>query len=308
MKIAMRDVFGTTLAQLAVHDEKVVVLNADLSSSTKTDRVKEKTPKQHFNIGIAEGNMMCIAAGMAIQGNIAFVSGFAMFLCGRAYEQIRNSIAYPNLNVKICATHAGLSAGEDGATHQAIEDINLMRGIPNMVVLCPADAYQAKAALEACYTYRGPCYLRMGREPAELVYSKDDVFQIGKGKILKKGSQLAIIACGIMVYEALLACEELKKENIFITVIDMGSIKPLDEALICSLLTEHHIIITVEEHSIIGGLGSAVSEVLSQYPNIQQSRIGIQDTFGESGIAKELMEKHGLTSNAIINKVKSLIK
>lgn len=304
-KIATREAYGKTLARLAETDKNIVVLDADLSGSTKTGMVKKVAPKQHFNMGIAEGNMMSVAAGFAAQGNVVFASSFAMFATGRAYEQIRNSIAYPKLNVKVCATHAGITVGEDGASHQAIEDLNLMRGIPNMVVLCPADAYEAEAVIEAVYKYDGPCYVRLGRSAVPTIFEEGKVpFTIGKGNVLHKGSKVAVVACGIMVKEALEAYETLKAEGHEITIVDMASIKPIDKELLIELSNTHDVIITAEEHSVIGGLGSAVSEVLSQYAPARQIMIGVQDTFGESGTPDALMEKYHLTANDIVKAVK----
>lgn len=304
-KIATREAYGKTLARLAEKDKNIVVLDADLSGSTKTGMVKKVSPKQHFNMGIAEGNMMSVAAGFAAQGNVVFASSFAMFATGRAYEQIRNSIAYPKLNVKVCATHAGITVGEDGASHQAIEDLNLMRGIPNMVVLCPADAYETEAVIEAVYNYDGPCYVRLGRSAVPTIFEEGKVpFTIGKGNVLHKGSKVAVVACGIMVKEALEAYGILKAEGHEITIVDMASIKPIDKELLIELSNTHDVIITAEEHSVIGGLGSAVSEVLSQYAPVRQIMIGVQDTFGESGTPEALMEKYHLTANDIVKAAK----
>lgn len=304
-KIATREAYGETLADLCAHDDHIMVLDADLSGSTKTAMVKKENPQQHFNMGIAEGNMMSVAAGMAAQGNTVFASSFAMFATGRAYEQIRNSIAYPKLNVKVCATHAGITVGEDGASHQAIEDLNLMRGIPNMVVVCPADASEADAAIRAVYEYSGPCYVRLGRSNVPVIYEKGNVpFTLGKGNVLKEGKKVAIIACGIMVNEALEAYELLKAEGIEVSIIDMHTIKPIDKDLIVSLANSHDVIITAEEHSVVGGLGSAVSEVLSQYAPKRQVMIGVKDVFGESGTPEALMEKYHLLAKDIVKAVK----
>ena len=304
-KIATREAYGKTLARLVVQDDHIFVLDADLSGSTKTAMAKKARPECHFNMGIAEGNMMSVAAGMAAQGNVVFASSFAMFATGRAFEQIRNSIAYPKLNVKICATHAGITVGEDGASHQTVEDISLMRSIPNMVVLCPADAYEAEAAIEAVYRYNGPCFVRLGRSAVPTIYEEGKVsFTIGKGTMLHKGSKVALIACGIMVNEALQAYEALKAEGIEVTVIDMASIKPIDRDLIIETANTHDVIITIEEHSVIGGLGSAVSEVLSQYAPCRQIMMGIPDCFGESGTPDALLEKFHLQAKDIAAEVK----
>lgn len=304
-KIATREAYGKTLARLVVQDDHIFVLDADLSGSTKTAMAKKARPECHFNMGIAEGNMMSVAAGMAAQGNVVFASSFAMFATGRAFEQIRNSIAYPKLNVKICASHAGVTVGEDGASHQTVEDISLMRSIPNMVVLCPADAYEAEAAIEAVYRYNGPCFVRLGRSAVPTIYEEGKVsFTIGKGTMLHKGSKVALIACGIMVNEALQAYESLKGEGIEVTVIDMASIKPIDRDLIIETANTHDVIITIEEHSVIGGLGSAVSEVLSQYAPCRQIMMGIPDCFGESGTPDALLEKFHLQAKDIAAEVK----
>lgn len=304
-KIATREAYGKTLARLVVQDDHIFVLDADLSGSTKTAVAKKARPECHFNMGIAEGNMMSVAAGMAAQGNVVFASSFAMFATGRAFEQIRNSIAYPKLNVKICASHAGVTVGEDGASHQTVEDISLMRSIPNMVVLCPADAYEAEAAIEAVYRYNGPCFVRLGRSAVPTIYEEGKVsFTIGKGTMLHKGSKVALIACGIMVNEALQAYEALKAEGIEVTVIDMASIKPIDRDLIIETANTHDVIITIEEHSVIGGLGSAVSEVVSQYAPCRQIMMGIPDCFGESGTPDALLEKFHLQAKDIAAEVK----
>lgn len=304
-KIATREAYGKALAKLVEQDDHVLVLDADLSGSTKTAMAKKVRPNQHFNMGIAEGNMMSVAAGMAAQGNVVFASSFAMFATGRAYEQIRNSIAYPKLNVKVCASHAGITVGEDGASHQTVEDMNLMRGIPNMVVICPADAYETEAAIQAVYEYHGPCYVRLGRSAVPTVYEEGNVpFTIGKGNILKQGKKVAVIACGIMINEALQAYDRLKAEGIEVTIVDMHTIKPIDKDLIVELTKDHDVIITAEEHSVIGGLGSAVSEVLSQYAPTKQVMIGVKDTFGESGTPAALMEKFHLTASDIVATVK----
>ena len=304
-KIAMREAYGNTLAQIAAQDDHVLVLDADLTGSTKTAIMKKACPDQHFNMGIAEGNMMGVAAGMAAQGNVVFASSFAMFATGRAYEQVRNSIAYPRLNVKICATHAGITVGEDGASHQSIEDISLMRTIPNMTVVVPADAFATKAAIQAVYQHNGPCYVRMGRSAVETIYDEDNVpFTIGKGNVLRQGKKVAVIGCGVMVYEALRAYEKLNQAGMEITVVDMHTIKPIDRELIIQLSQAHDVIITAEEHSVIGGLGSAVSEVLSQYAPCRQIMMGIQDCFGESGTPDALMAKHHLRCEDIVALVK----
>ena len=308
-KIATREAYGKALAALANTNENVVVLDADLSKSTKTADFKAVAPEKFFNMGIAEGNMMGVAAGLSTCGKIPFVSTFAMFAAGRAFEQIRNSICYPKLNVKVCATHAGLTVGEDGASHQAIEDISLMRSVPNMVVINPADDIETEAAIKAVAEMEGPCYVRLGRMAVSRVNDEANYnFVIGKGITLAEGNDVAIIATGIMVEAALEAKEELAKEGINARVINIHTIKPIDEELIIKAAKETGVIVTAEEHSIIGGLGSAVAEVVSENCPVPVLRVGVKDTFGESGKPNELLEKYGLTSNDIVNKVKEVIK
>ena len=308
-KIATREAYGKALAVLANTNENVVVLDADLSKSTKTADFKAVAPERFFNMGIAEGNMMGVAAGLSTCGKVPFVSTFAMFAAGRAFEQIRNSICYPKLNVKVCATHAGLTVGEDGASHQAIEDISLMRSVPNMVVINPADDIETEAAIKAVAEMEGPCYVRLGRMAVSRVNDETNYnFVIGKGITLAEGNDVAIIATGIMVEAALEAKEELAKEGINARVINIHTIKPIDEELIIKAAKETGVIVTAEEHSIIGGLGSAVAEVVSENCPVPVLRVGVKDTFGESGKPNELLEKYGLTSNNIVNKVKEVIK
>lgn len=306
-KMATREAYGQTLAALAAENENILVLDADLSGSTKSGMVKKNNPKQHFNMGIAEGNMMGVAAGLAASGNIVFASSFAMFATGRAYEQIRNSIGYPRLNVKICASHAGITVGEDGASHQTFEDISLMRGIPNMIVVCPADGVEASKAIRAVAAYDGPCYVRLGRSAVETVYDEDMDFQIGKGNVLRVGKKVAIIACGIMVEQALAAYDTLKAKGYEPTVVDMHTIKPIDEELLVSLAKTHELFVTCEEHSVIGGLGSAVAEVLGKKAPRKIAMVGMQDTFGESGKPALLLEKYGMTANDIVKAVEENI-
>ena len=308
-KIATREAYGKALAALANTNENVVVLDADLSKSTKTADFKAVAPERFFNMGIAEGNMMGVAAGLSTCGKVPFVSTFAMFAAGRAFEQIRNSICYPKLNVKVCTTHAGLTVGEDGASHQAIEDISLMRSVPNMVVINPADDIETEAAIKAVAEMEGPCYVRLGRMAVSRVNDETNYnFVIGKGITLAEGNDVAIIATGIMVEAALEAKEELAKEGINARVINIHTIKPIDEELIIKAAKETGVIVTAEEHSIIGGLGSAVAEVVSEKCPVPVLRVGVKDTFGESGKPNELLEKYGLTSNNIVNKVKEVIK
>ncbi len=301
MKIATRQAYGKTLAALAEENENIIVLDADLSGSTKSGDVKKVRPNQHYNMGIAEGNMMAVAAGLAASGNIVFASSFAMFATGRAYEQIRNSIGYTGLNVKICASHAGLTVGADGASHQCIEDLSLMRGIPGMTVICPADAAETEKAIRAVAEYDGPCYVRLGRSAVETVYDDSLEYEIGKGNVVRNGKDIAIIACGIMVESALKAYEDLKEKGYDVTVVDMHTIKPIDKDLLVELAKTHDLFITCEEHSVIGGLGSAVAETLSKYAPRKVKMIGVQDVFGESGNPDELLEKYGLTAKDIVN-------
>lgn len=308
-KIATREAYGKALAALANTNENVVVLDADLSKSTKTADFKAVAPERFFNMGIAEGNMMGVAAGLSTCGKVPFVSTFAMFAAGRAFEQIRNSICYPKLNVKVCATHAGLTVGEDGASHQAIEDISLMRSVPNMVVINPADDIETEAAIKAVAEMEGPCYVRLGRMAVSRVNDETNYnFVIGKGITLAEGNDVAIIATGIMVEAALEAKEELAKEGINTRVINIHTIKPIDEELIIKAAKETGVIVTAEEHSVIGGLGSAVAEVVSENCPVPVLRVGVKDTFGESGKPNELLEKYGLTTSDIVNKVKEVIK
>lgn len=303
-KIATREAYGKTLAELAKNDPNVIVLDADLSGSTKSGSIKKETPGQFFNMGIAESNMMGVAAGLAASGNTVFASSFAMFATGRAYEQIRNSIGYPKLNVKICASHAGITVGEDGASHQTFEDIALMRGIPNMVVVSPADAAEASAAVKAVYNINGPCYVRLGRSAVDCIFDEETVeFELGKGKVLREGEKVAIVATGIMVSAALEAAETLKEKGYNPTVVNIHTIKPIDSELLTSLAQTHDLFVTCEEHSIIGGLGSAVCEVLSKNAPRKVAMVGIQDTFGESGTPAELLEKYNLTAADIVKAV-----
>lgn len=307
-KIATREAYGKALAELANLNENVVVLDADLSKSTKTADFKAVCPERFFNMGIAEGNMMGVAAGLSTCGKIPFVSTFAMFAAGRAFEQIRNSICYPKLNVKVCATHAGLTVGEDGASHQTVEDISLMRSIPNMVVISPADAVETEAAIKAIADYNGPCYVRLGRAAVNVINDADTYkFEIGKGVVLSEGKDVTIVATGIMVDAALEAKEILAKEGIASKVINIHTIKPIDSELIIEAAKETGTIVTVEEHSIIGGLGSAVTEVISEKYPVPVLKVGVKDVFGESGKPDELLKGYGLTSDDIVKKVKEAI-
>lgn len=301
MKKATREAYGVTLAELGKSNKNIVALDADLSGSTKSADFKKVFPERFFNVGIAEQNLMGMAAGMANMGLIPFASTFAMFATGRAFEQIRNSIAYPNLNVKIVGSHSGLTVGEDGATHQALEDISLMRTIPNMVVLVPSDAKETSAAIKAAAEYYGPVYIRTGRMAVEDIHPNGIDFKIGQGEILKEGDDLAIIATGICVKMALDAAELLKEKSIDARVINMSTIKPIDEDLIIKAAKECKKIITVEEHNIIGGLGSAVAEVVSSKHPVIVKRIGTKDEFGQSGKPMDLLEEYGLTAEAIVD-------
>lgn len=304
-KMATREAYGKALAKYGMENENIVVLDADLSKSTKTADFKKVCPDRFINMGIAEGNMMAVAAGLAACGKIPFASTFAMFAAGRAFEQIRNSICYPKLNVKICATHAGITVGEDGASHQAIEDISLMRSIPNMTIINPSDAVETEAAIKAIIEYKGPCYVRLGRSAVNIINDNADYkFEIGKGSLLREGKDATIIATGIMVDAALEAYNILAEEGIRTRVINIHTIKPIDEEIITKAARETGVIITAEEHSIIGGLGSAVAEVVSTNYPVSVLRVGIKDVFGESGKPAELLKAYGLTAEDIVKEVK----
>lgn len=306
-KIATRESYGNALKALAEDFPDLVVLDADLSGATKTDVFKKAYPDRFFNCGIAEGNMMGIAAGLAAAGKIPFASTFAMFAAGRAYEQIRNSIAYPHLNVKIGATHAGISVGEDGASHQCLEDIGLMRIIPGMVVLNPSDDIEAKAAVRAALEHDGPVYLRFGRAAVPVIHEENMTFEIGKGERLREGSDLTIIATGLCVAPCLEAAERLAGEGISAEVLNICSIKPLDADLIIASAQKTGRVVTAEEHSVIGGLGGAVAECLSEAHPVKMKRIGIYDRFGESGPASELIKKYGLDADGIHQSIKEFL-
>ncbi|HCQ91367.1 MULTISPECIES: transketolase family protein [unclassified Clostridium] len=304
-KIATREAYGKALARIGQENENIVVLDADLSKSTKTADFKKVCPERFLNMGIAEANMMSVAAGLASCGKIPFVSTFAMFAAGRGFEQIRNSICYPKLNVKVCATHAGLTVGEDGASHQAIEDIALMRSVPNMVVISPSDAIETEAAIEAVTKYQGPCYVRLGRSAVPTVNTNADYkFEIGKAVTLREGKDVAIIATGIMVDAALEAANTLSEEGIKAKVINIHTIKPIDEEAITSAARETGLIITAEEHNVIGGLGSAVCEVVTSNHPVPVIRVGVKDTFGESGKPADLLKAYGLTAADIVKSAK----
>ena len=305
-RIATRESYGNALAELGKEHADVVVLDADLSGATKTATFKKVFPERHINCGIAEGNMMSVAAGIATTGKVPFASTFAMFAAGRAFEQIRNSIGYPNLNVKIGATHAGISVGEDGATHQCNEDIALMRTIPGMVILNPSDDVEAKAAVKAAYEHVGPVYLRFGRLAVPVINDTEDYkFEIGKGIVLREGKDLTIIATGLEVSESLEAAEMLAADGIEAKVINIHTIKPLDEELVIAAAKETGKVVTVEEHSVIGGLGSAVCDALSANAPTPVLKIGMNDVYGESGPAKALLEKYELDAKGIYKKIKN---
>ena len=304
-KIATRDSYGNALKELGAEFENLVVLDADLAGATKTGTFLKAYPDRHFDCGIAEANMVCVAAGLSTTGLVPFASTFAMFAAGRAFEQIRNSIGYPHLNVKIGATHGGISVGEDGASHQCCEDFGLMRTIPGMVVMSPADDVEAKAMVRAAYEHVGPVYMRFGRAAVPVVHGDDFKFEIGKGEVLKDGTDVAIIANGLMVYEALVAAEELAKDGINAMVINMATIKPLDDELVLEAAKKCGKIITAEEHSIIGGLGEAVSSLLCEKLPTPVKRIGVNDEFGHSGPAGALLKQFGLSAENIVKVAKS---
>jgi len=305
-KIATRESYGNALVELGQEHDNVVVLDADLSGATKTGVFKKAFPERHINCGIAEGNMMSVAAGIATTGKVPFASSFAMFAAGRAFEQVRNAIGYPHLNVKIGATHGGISVGEDGATHQCNEDLAIMRTIPGMVIINPADDIEAKAAVKAAYEYVGPVYMRFGRFAVPVINDNEDYkFEIGKGVVLREGKDLTIIATGLEVAESLAAAEMLAADGIEAKVINIHTIKPLDEELVVAAAKETGKVVTVEEHSVIGGLGGAVCEVLAEKAPTKVLKIGMNDMYGESGSAKALLEKYELDANGIYKKIKA---
>lgn len=305
-KIATRESYGNALVELGNKHEDVVVLDADLAAATKTGTFKKAYPERHIDCGIAECNMIGVAAGIATTGKVPFASSFAMFAAGRAFEQVRNSVGYPKLNVKIGATHAGISVGEDGATHQCNEDIALMRTIPGMVVINPSDDVEAKAAVEAAYEHVGPVYLRFGRLAVPVINDKPDYkIELGKGVVLREGKDVTIVATGLPVSNCLEAAEKLAADGIEAKVINIHTIKPLDEELIAEAAKETGKIVTVEEHSVIGGLGSAVCDVVAEKAPAKVMKIGINDTYGESGPAVELVKKYGLDADSIYEKVKA---
>ncbi len=300
-KIATRQSYGETLAQLMAEHEDIIVFDADLSNATKTNIARKAFPGRHYNCGIAEGNMMAVAAGCATMGLVPFVSSFAMFAAGRAFEQVRNSIGYPELNVKIGATHGGISVGEDGASHQCCEDFALMRAIPGMVVMCPADGVETRAMVRAAYAYHGPVYMRFSRYGGPAVYDEggDFNFEIGKGHVLRDGTDIAILANGLLVAEAVDAAKALAEAGISARVIDMATVKPLDEELVLKAAADCGRIVTCEEHSVIGGLGEAVCALLSEKRPTPVRRIGVNDVFGHSGPAGALLKEFGLSAEHI---------
>ena len=309
IKKATRESYGEALTELAEKYPNLVVLDADLAAATKTGIFKKKYPSRFFDCGIAEANMMGVASGLATSGFIPFASTFAMFAAGRAFEIVRNSIGYPHTNVKIGATHAGISVGEDGATHQCNEDIALMRTIPEMVIINPADDVEARQAVESAILHDGPVYMRFGRLAVPIINDKDTYkFELGKGVTLKDGNDVTIVATGLMVNESLMACDMLKKDGINARVVNIHTIKPIDKDLICKCAEDTGLIITDEEHSIIGGLGSAVSEVVSENYPVPVVKIGVNDVFGHSGPAVDLLKEFGLSAENIYNTTKSAIE
>ncbi|MBT0652283.1 transketolase family protein [Geomobilimonas luticola] len=298
--IATRDAYGETLAELGGEDPRIVVLDADLSGSTKTGVFAKKFPERFFNMGIAEANMVGTAAGLAAMGRVPFVSTFAIFAVGRAWEQVRQSVAYPKANVKIVATHGGVTVGEDGGSHQSVEDVAIMRAVPNMTVIVPADGVETRAAIRAVAAYKGPVYVRLGRNKVPTVFPADYRFEIGKGTELVAGTDLTFVTTGLMTAQAVAAAEQLKKEGVSARVVHIGTIKPLDQELIVKAARETGAIVTAEEHSIVGGLGSAVAEVLAEQCPVPLKRIGVNDRFGTSGKAEELLKYFGLTAEHLV--------
>ena len=305
---ATREAYGAALVEVGAENKKIVVLDADLSKSTKTDGFKKAYPDRFFNVGIAEQNLISVGAGLAAAGKIPFVSSFAMFAVGRAFEQVRNAVCYPKLNVKICATHAGLTVGEDGATHQSLEDIACMRAVANMTVVVPADAAETKAVIKWAANYVGPVYVRLGRAGVEDVTPEGYEFKPGKATTLRDGEAATIIACGALVGPAMEAAETLASEGIDVRVINMASIKPLDVDAVAKAAKETGAIITAEEHNIYGGLGAAVAEAVTETVPVPVERVGVKDTFGESGTPKELMAKYGLSAEYIVAAVRKVLE
>lgn len=306
-KVATREAYGKALQILGAENPNVVVLDADLSKSTKTADFAKKYPERFFNMGIAEANLLGTAAGLATAGKIPFASTFAIFAVGRAFEQIRNSIAYPKLNVKIAATHSGITVGEDGGSHQAIEDVAIMRAVPNMVVLVPADGEETRQVIQASAEYYGPVYIRMGRLDVPLLFGEEYRFEIGKANVLTEGTDVAIMANGVMVSMALEAAAELATKGVSVSVVNVASVKPLDEETIVRIAKATGAVVTAEEHNIIGGLGSAIAEVLGEKQPTPMVRVGLKDTFGESGRPQELLEKYGLTKVELVKAVQEVL-
>lgn len=304
---ATREAYGNALARIGKNNTNIIVLDADLSKSTKTDTFKKECPDRFFNVGIAEQNLISVGAGLAAAGKIPFVSSFAMFATGRAFEQIRNAVCYPKLNVKVCATHAGITVGEDGATHQSLEDIACMRVLPNMTVVVPADEKETNAVIEWAAAYEGPVYVRLGRAGVDDVSPEEYTFTPGKSTQLIDGSDVTIIACGALVGPAVEASKALQHNGISARVINMASIKPIDVDAIVKAASETGAIVTAEEHNILGGLGSAVAEVIVAHKPVPVEFVGVQDTFGESGTPTELMTKYGLTTDDIVNAVNRVV-
>ena len=308
MKKSTRQAYGEALVELGQQNKNIVVLDADLSKSTKTDLFKKAFPDRHINVGIAEADLIGTAAGFATCGKIPFASSFAMFAAGRAFEQIRNTVAYPKLNVKIAPSHAGVSVGEDGGPHQSVEDMAIMRSIPGMVVLCPCDAVETKKMIFAAAEYEGPVYIRMGRLDVETVLEDNYEFQIGLANTLREGTDVSIVSCGLMTQEALKAADILAEEGISVRVINSGSVKPLDGETILKAAQETKFIVTAEEHSVIGGLGAAVSEFLSETHPTLIKKVGIYDAFGQSGKGQELLEKYELTADKLVAVIRENLK
>ncbi len=307
--VATRDAYGDALAQLGAEDPDIVVLDADLAKSTKTIKFAERFPERFFEVGIAEQNLMGIAAGLALAGKKPFVSTFAVFGTGRAFEPLRNSIAYPALNVKICLSHAGVTVGEDGGSHQTVEDIALMRSLPNLTVVVPADAVETAQAVRAIHAHHGPVYLRMGRPSVPVIFDAEGYrFRLGRATVLREGRDVALMACGIMVSQALAAAERLAAEGIEALVLNVSTVKPLDEETVCAAAARTGAVVTCEEHSVIGGLGSAVAEVLGERRPTPMERVGIKDVFGESGTWKDLLKARGLTPDDIVSAARRVLR
>lgn len=307
-KIATRDSYGKALLELAREHDNVVALDADLAESTRSGMIRKEFPERFFDCGIAEANMVSAAAGMATTGLVPFVSSFAMFATGRAFEQIRNAVGYPHLNVKICASHAGISVGEDGATHQCLEDIALMRTIPGMVVMCPSDDVETRKAVQAAYEYQGPVYIRTGRLAVPVFHEEDAEFKIGKGEVIHEGNDITIVATGLMVEEARQAALQLEEKGISCRVINICTIKPIDEEILIQAAKETGCIVTAEEHNIIGGLGEAVATVLAEKCPCKVKRVGVEDKFGTSGPAKEVLELYGLCAANLVKVCEEALK